>query len=76
MFLAAATNSRAAASSQVVSTNSCQPAIGSRCNISSLEVYHGRDKTMEISYQGVTLSARGTIQVNSLPVSVASVLTD
>ena len=64
MFLAAATNFTTAGA-HVVSTNSCQPAIGSRCSISSLEVYCGRDKPMEISYQGFTLSTRGTIQVKS-----------
>ena len=33
------------------------------CNISSLEVYRGREQAFEISHQGFTLSFNGSIEV-------------
>ena len=36
---------------------------GSVCQISSLEVYRGRDQAIEISHQGFSLSGSGTIEV-------------
>ena len=33
------------------------------CNISSLEVYRGRQKAIEISHQGFSLSDNGSIEV-------------
>ena len=33
------------------------------CNISSLEVYRGREQAIEISHQGFSLSDNGSIQV-------------
>ena len=33
------------------------------CNISSLEVYRGREKAIEISHNGFSLSERATIEV-------------
>ena len=35
----------------------------SLCQISSLEVYRGRDQAIEISHQGFSLSGSGTIEV-------------
>ena len=40
-----------------------QPVNSSLCTISSLEVYRGRQQTIEISYQGFFLSDRGSIEV-------------
>ena len=34
------------------------------CNISSLEVYRGRQQAIEISHQGFSLSDNGSIEVN------------
>ena len=39
---------------------------GSLCQISSLEVYRGRDQAIEISHQGFSLSDNGTIEVYCL----------
>ena len=36
------------------------------CQISSLEVYRGREQAIEISQQGFSLSENGTIQVHQL----------
>ena len=33
------------------------------CNISSLEVYRGREQVIEISHQGFSLTENGTIEV-------------
>jgi hypothetical protein len=33
------------------------------CNVSSLEVYRGREQGIEISYQGFSLSDNGSIEV-------------
>ena len=33
------------------------------CNISSLEVYRGREQAVEISHQGFSLGYNGTIEV-------------
>ena len=38
----------------------------SSCQISSLEVYRGREQAFEISHQGFSLSDNGTIQVHKL----------
>ena len=38
----------------------------STCQISSLEVYRGREQAIEISRQGFSLSDNGTIQVHKL----------
>ena len=38
----------------------------STCQISSLEVYRGREQAIEISHQGFSLSDSGTIQVHKL----------
>ena len=36
---------------------------GSICNISSLEVYRGREQAIEINYRGFSLTENGTIKV-------------
>ena len=38
----------------------------STCQISSLEVYRGREQAIEISHQGFSLSDNGNIQVHKL----------
>ena len=38
----------------------------STCQISSLEVYRGRQQAIEISHQGFSLSNNGNIQVQQL----------
>ena len=38
----------------------------STCQISSLEVYRGRQQAIKISHQGFSLSDNGTIQVHKL----------
>ena len=38
----------------------------STCQISSLEVYQGKELAIEISHQGISLSNNGTIQVHQL----------
>ena len=44
--------------------NSTQQLVnGSICQISSLEVYRGRDDTTEISNGGLSLSENGTVEV-------------
>ena len=39
---------------------------GSICNISSLEVYRGREQAIEIDYRGFSLTENGTIKVYQL----------
>ena len=40
-----------------------QPVNSSLCNISSLEVYRGREQAIEISHDGFSLSNSGSIEV-------------
>ena len=43
-----------------------QPVNSSFCQISSLEVYRGREQAIEISYQGFSLSGSGSIEVSKI----------
>ena len=57
-------NSINQAANAIIITNSTKkPLNNSVCDISSLEVYRGRDQAIEISHQGFSLSENGSIKV-------------
>ena len=41
-----------------------QPVNSSFCNISSLEVYRGREQAIEINYQGISMNDSGSVEVS------------
>ena len=60
-------NSNNQAANAIIITNSTKkPLNNSMCNISSLEVYRGREQAIEISHQGFSLGDSGSIQVYKL----------
>ena len=52
------------ANASVVFNDTAKHVNGSYCNIVSLEVYRGREQAIEISYNGLSLSDTGTIEVS------------
>ena len=48
----------------IIVNNINQPVNGSLCQITSLEVYRGKEHSTKVSHHGFSLSNEGTFQVN------------